>query len=708
MPKLKLLRNPLKDLPETSETFENEEVRSLPKSPTPKFTDLRQVMDYTRPLSIFFSGVEYESYLDILYDLGIRNFLMSYEYLKGKGVSQLKKYPDMHLFIDSGAYTYMSNPEYESYTVEQWEEQIHKYLAWARKHKDSIFAIADLDLQYLVGEEKVYEWRKKYFEPFMLETGIPVCFIYHEEGNEQWEYMCKRYPYIGISLNVDGNIDEADLREKFRIAEKYNTLVQGMASTRTQMLTQYPFYTVDSTTWNVGLKYGEISVWNETRMSRIKKTEFQDKAFPIISRYDKHFDFDLILDEDKTELIRVNAYAFVQAEKYIHERLKSKMYWFKARTVKVDLDNLPPDFFPTPEWLSGDKKNAAEYAKKMNINPELDNVADMVYDVTVFLNFDNPDYAEFANWYLEPAQEPLVSSLHDTYVNRIVPDTRTKIEDLISFFRECVSGNNDKLLQLGTNFDRILKERDNYIEDEEEELVDLPDSEVRERLKGLLPSPSDAESEGAPEVDALDEEIYRQVGIVPTFDERGKFVKGQVAVRKPKQLYSKKYPKFACDTCYAAQKCPEYKAGYVCAFHKMFNRFDTRDMGDIIQAMQGMVSHNLARMQRAMVMETINGTVDPNVTSFINQNMALLNNLRQMYECGSAEVLKQTRIVRADGTREETTQITNPQGGGILEKLFGNLGTSSDSKDEDVVTVDSPSEEEEKPKNDRYKNIEDD
>ena len=35
----------------------------------PKYTDLRQVMDYTKPLSIFYSGVEYESYLEILYNL---------------------------------------------------------------------------------------------------------------------------------------------------------------------------------------------------------------------------------------------------------------------------------------------------------------------------------------------------------------------------------------------------------------------------------------------------------------------------------------------------------------------------------------------------------------------------------------------------------------------------------------------------------------
>lgn len=673
-------------------------------SAEPMFTDLRQVMDYTRPLSIFYSGVEYESYLDILYDLGIRNFLMSYEYLKGKGHGQLKKYPDMHLFIDSGAYTYITNPEFADYTVEQWEEQIHQYLAWARKHKDQIFAIADLDLQYLVGNEKVYEWRKKYFEPFMLETGIPVCFIYHEEGLDYWEYMCKRYPYVGISLNVDGNVDETDLRDKFRIAEKYNTLIQGMASTRTAMLTQYPFYTVDSTTWNVGLKYGEISVWNETKMSRIKKTEFESKAFPIISRYDKAFDFDLIREEDKTELIRVNAYAFVQAERFIHERLRTKMYWFKARVQKVNLDRLPDDFFPSPEWFNGNCSDAKDYARKMNLNPEHPQVVDMLHDVTAFMNWDNPDYEDMVSWYLEPEQEAIIDQLHDLYVNRIVPDKETKIKDLQKFFAECVSGECDKLLQLGTNFDRIVKEREEYIDDTEEELVDLSEEELKVKLHGLLPAPSDAQEEGAPEVEALNEEIYREAGIIPTFDEKGRFVKGQKAVRKPKKVYSQKYPKFACDTCYAAQKCPEYKPGYVCAYHKMFTRFDTRDMGDIIQAVQGIVEHNMTRMQRAMVMEVMNGTIDPVTSQLMDTNIRYMQMLKQMYEYGSPEVLRQTRIVRADGSREETTQITNPQGGGILERLFGNMTSSEPEEAKEVVDAEpvTPA------KNPRYENIEDD
>ena len=643
------------------------------------YTDLRQVMDYTRPLTIFYSGVEYESYLDILYDLGIRNFLMSYEYLKGKGIHQLKKYPDMHLFIDSGAYTYNQDPKYAEYTIEQWEKQIEEYLAWAEKHQNQIFAIADLDIQYLVGYEKVVEWRKKYFEPFMLRTGLPVCFIYHEEGLDIWEYMCKRYPYVGISLNIDREVDETELRNKFKIAEKHNALVQGMASTRTGMLTQYPFYTVDSTTWNVGLKYGEISVWTGNKMSRIKKADFKEKAFPYIDRYDLPFNHDLILEEDKTEMIRVNAYAFVQAEKFIQERLKSLMYWFKARAVKVDVDNLPDDFFPPVEWFNSQPEvdSLKEYARKMNINPELPDKEcfNMIFDMTAFVTWGNEEYDSLREGYTPE----LLSRLHDTFVNRIVASDEERIADLQQFFKECLSGENDKLLQLGTNFDRVVKEREHYIEDDDEELVDISPEEVKSRLRAILPDSAD--SENAPEIDALDEEIYRKADIVPVFDENGLFVKGQTAIKRPKKVYSNKFPKFACDTCYAAAKCPEFKAGYVCAYNKMFNRFDTRSMADIIQAVQGIVEHNMARMQRAMIMEVMNGTIDPVTSQLMDTNIRYMQMLKQMYELGSPEVLRQTHIIRADGSEEKTTSITNPQSGGILEKLFSmNVGKATEEE----------------------------
>lgn len=689
MPKLKLKRvsdtnTPVKE--------EKSKIKALTKSETqakPKYNSLREVMDYTKPLTIFFSGVESEFYLDTLYDLGIRDFLMSYEYLRGKGVSTFKKYKDIRLFIDSGAYTYQNDPKYEEYTEEQWVKQIKEYLEWAKKHKDNIFAIADLDLQYLsnVGYEKVYEWRKTYFEPFMLETGIPVCFIYHEDGLDQWEYMCKRYPYVGLSLAIDKVENGSNqLREMFKIAEKHNALCQGMASTNTKLLTQYPFYTVDSTTWNAGLKYGEISVWTGTKMSRVKKTEFETKAFPIIQKYEgATFDLDLIRAEDKTEMIRVNAYAFVLGEKYVRERLKARMYWFKSRTLKQDITNLPDDFFPTPEWFDGDLSDLKDYAQKMNINPDFAQAYACIYDMTTLLNWDNEEYDSMRNEYLENDGE-IISQLHDIYVNRIVPTLEDKVKDLVDFFTECLEGKNDKLLQLGTNFDRIVKERESYISDEEYETIDVSEMELSNTLSKYLPPARDGE---APEISDLDDEIFRENEITPVRDEHGRFLKGQKQVLKPKKLYSAKYPKMACDTCVMAQKCPEYKAGYVCAYSKMFERFDTRDMGDIIQAMQGIVDFSLLRLQRGMMFEMMGGGLpDGNVTAMMNQSMGLLNQLNALYANGSTEVLRQTKVVKSDGTEETTTQVTNPQRGGILEQIFGSMGREESQPKEDIIDQD--------------------
>ena len=606
---------------------------------------------------------------------------MSYEYLKGKGLKQLKAHPDMHLFIDSGAYTYINDIKYHDISVEEWEDHIVKYLDWGRKHKDSIFAMADLDLQYLVGYEKVKEWREKYFEPFMLETGIPICFIYHEDGEYVWEYMCKRYPYLGISMATDST-GLNDLRGLFKTAEKYNTVVQGMGSTNTKHLTGLPFYTVDSTTWNIGLKYGEMSIWRGTNMGRVKKADFETRAFPCVRSYSREFNLDLIREEDNTTMIQVNAWAFIEAEKYIQDRLKASMYWLKTRASNNDLDNLPDDFFPSPELLRlNDQNTLKEYASKMNINPDSDVTSARVLDMTTFLNWDDPDYEEFHEVYI--GEDKLINQYHDFFINRIVQSEEEKLEDLIKFYKECLSGKNDRLLQEGTNFDRIVRDRDEYIEEEEYEEIDVGIEEINRLIPDIQLRLTTEES--APDIEELDKEIFSKTNVQVHRDEKGRILKGTSIRKLNKKMYSDKYPKYACDTCIMAQKCPEYQAGFVCAYNNMFKRFDSRNMSDLIEGMQGMVEFNLMRMQRAMMAEVMSGGVpDPMVTQFINQNMALMNQLKSMYENAGSEVLRQTKVVRSDGSQETNTIVQNPQSGGILEQLFSNVRNKK-KYDEDVV-----------------------
>lgn len=665
--------------------------------PSKKYNNLREVMDLNRPFYMMYSGVEDERNFHLLYDLGIRNFLISYQYVQRKHMS-VSMYEDMGIkfFVDSGAYTYQVDPKYAEYTVEDWEKQIVRYLNWARKHKDIIFAIANLDLENLLGVEIVKEWNEKYFEPFMLETGIPVCFIWHPVCEQSgWERYCQRYPYVGMSWVSDEGTD-LDFnfgKNMLAVAEKYGAVVHGMGMTRTSLLTKLSFYTSDSTTWLVGLQYGEVNFWNGQKMQRLKKDKWKGTYLDrICSKFD--LDPELMLEENNEELIKANVGAFIEAEKYIQEKAKARMYWLKPDSVErsaSDLDNLE---YPDVDWLRGNTnyENWEKYATDFNISKEDMVVAvNCIIDLTFFMNWDNPDYTESRDNTYTPES---IKDVHDQWVNRIVSSDEERIEDLREFFTNCLLGKETKLLYLGTNFDRIVKEREDkeYITDEEYILEDITDVEVINTMSKFLPPPKEGES--APEIDELDDEIFRAHEIIPVRDEKGRFIKGQKYRPAPKKMYSKKYPKLSCDTCFVAQKCPEYKAGYVCAYNKMFDRYDTRDMGDIIQATQGIVDYSLGRLQRSMLFETLEGGLpDPTTTQLMNQTMGYLNQLRAMYESSNQEVLRQTRVIRSDGTQETTTQVTNPTQGGILEKIFGGMSSSAEEPKEEPIVVDVESKE---------------
>ena len=686
----------------TNKVKTTEEVISVEEKSTKSYSNLDEVMDKNKPFNIIYSGVEQDSYFQILYDMGIRNFLMSFHYLQNRHISMDKQYGGLGIkfFIDSGAHTYQNDPKYAEYDVEYWEQHLQKYLRWVEKNREYISAIASFDFENIVGPDVVKRWNEEYFEPFMLRTGIPVCFVWHQNSHQTWEYYCKRYPYVGFSsVNTEGvSIELQEYMEKLKIAENNNTLVHGFGMTRTSMLTQLPFYTADSTTWLVGLQYGEINYWTGTKMTRLKKDKWKGAMLPKL--IEKGFNEQKLLDEDIEELIKVNVQAFIEAEEYVQDRLKARMYWLKADSIKrTSIDDVK---FPSVEWCDAKvpQDDWREFAQSFNVSQEDKQTAiNCITDITMFMNWENPDYTEYRDAIYN---SNLIKELHDLWINRIVSSEEERIEDLKKFYTEVLLGTETKLLYLGTNFDRVVKEREEYIDDSEYEYEDVTPMEIDNILSQYLPNKEDG---SAPEIDELDDEIFEEHKIIPIRDEQGKFLKGRRQVLKPQKLYSKKYPKMACDSCFNAQKCPEYKSGYACAYNKMFDRFDTRDMGDIIQAMQGIVDFSLGRLQRGMLTEMLNGGMpDPNVSQMMNQSMGYLNQLKQMYEYGNQEVIRQTKVMRADGSQETTTQVSNPQRGGILESLFKGIqseeppkeDSNSSTKEEDSIVVEA-----EEPKKDK-------
>lgn len=659
--------------------------------PSSKPKTLHDIIDRNRLFRMIYSGVENKKYFDILYNLGIRDFLISFHYVQEKKIdTEYYKSLGVKFLIDSGAYTYMNNEKYANQPKEYWEGYIVKYLDWARKNKDIIFAIANLDLEMVFDEETVRGWNKKYFEPFMLETGIPVCFIWHTvSGDEGWEYYTKRYPYTGFSWVSDTEGVDLDFnfgKRMLDVARKNGSVCHGMGMTRTSMLTKIPFFTSDSTTWLVGLQYGEVNYWTGKKMTRLKKDKWKGEYLQDL--VNMGCNREKLLNEEPEEMIKANIFAFQQAQEYIDVRLKPRMYWLRPTATKRDFNDKESmyDLFPDEDWMKEEEFEDFEtYAQNLNISTEIDedDIVTHVYNITLFCMHREYDMTDIL---LESLED-----FHDEYINRVVGSDEERLADLEEYAWKVVSGQDDSLLLLGVQDE--AKERDKYIEEEEYEEVEVDENEYLELANnlGIKLLPTGNSDEVAPEIDELDKEIYDQTGYAVVRDDKGRFVKGQKLIKKPKNIYSDKYPKLACNTCYAAQTCPEYKEGYVCAYNKMFKRFDCRNADDIIEAMQGMVNMNMERMQRVAIFEMLDGGMaDSSLTGMIDQNMRLLMNMKQVMESQQA-IVKQVRTVSADGTVQETTQVNSNAGSGVMEALMKNLMNKDSSKEEldinDVIEV---------------------
>ena len=163
---------------------------------------------------------------------------------------------------------------------------------------------------------------------------------------------CKRYPYVGFtSADTHKEFNLYNCIDMLRTAEKHGALVHGFGVTRIRELAQLPFYTVDSTTWKAGMMYGRLIIFNGKKTQQIDKVDWEKKAFPLIKNYPIDVDFQKLDEYNEPEVIKVNVYAFKQAEEYVIKCIKHLQYWQKLKAVKVDINNLPPDFFPSAEWV---------------------------------------------------------------------------------------------------------------------------------------------------------------------------------------------------------------------------------------------------------------------------------------------------------------------------------------------------------------------
>lgn len=154
--------------------------------------------------------------------------------------------------LDSGAFTFMNSKK--GFT--NFDEYLKRYAQFINAHDVQHFF--ELDVDCIVGYEKVKEMRR------MLEneTGKRCIPVWHKDrGIDDFIQTAKAYDYMAIGGIVTKEVPRSKwpyFKQLISIAHSHGCRIHGLGFTDTNLLQKYHFDSVDSTTWNVGNRFGNV------------------------------------------------------------------------------------------------------------------------------------------------------------------------------------------------------------------------------------------------------------------------------------------------------------------------------------------------------------------------------------------------------------------------------------------------------------------
>lgn len=277
--------------------------------------------------------------------------LISYWYYQDVDLDEmLEKYfpPDypIDIFADSGAFSGMTQGA---------PIDIDQYAAWVKKWQHRFTVYANLDvIKDAVGTHR----NQKYLEDTVGLSPLPVFHIL-----EDWKYLddyVRDYPYIALGVAGQQTRRDAVMRfliQCFRVAGT-EAVFHGFGLTSWEVMRSFKWYSVDSSSWGKGFRFGKIPLFDE-RIGRFVEVQLGDRksAFKygtLISKagFDP-LDFGDRSRNDRTKIAAISAYSYMRAEQWLQNRYGNVEMPQRGRQVvrpdngfKVYLaDSTAPDHF---------------------------------------------------------------------------------------------------------------------------------------------------------------------------------------------------------------------------------------------------------------------------------------------------------------------------------------------------------------------------
>ena len=169
--------------------------------------------------------------------------------------------------LDSGAFSMFGGVKVDV------KKYVEKYIDFINKYKVEHFF--ELDIYEIIGVKETEELRK-YIEKKTKRKTIPVWHIYL--GVDYYKKLCKEYNFIAIGAS--GKHDSGwtrknpeKLKKLVQYANSKKVRVHGLGYTNHDGLKEIPFYSVDSTSWLSGNRFGAVYEFKNNKMNKHTKPD---------------------------------------------------------------------------------------------------------------------------------------------------------------------------------------------------------------------------------------------------------------------------------------------------------------------------------------------------------------------------------------------------------------------------------------------------
>lgn len=188
-------------------------------------------------------------------------YLVSFHYHQKTNLQEINNVYQgpCEVFADSGAYSAASL----GVTI-----SLKEYAAWLKDWDQLLTVRATLDV---IGDHNATMRNTRTLEGM----GLRVLPVFHVGTPwDELEKLCREYDYVALGGMVPHSTNhQAVMRwlvRCFKIARETGTVFHGFGQTRLDTLKALPFYSVDSSAWGSGARFGQLYLWDDRAKEFVK------------------------------------------------------------------------------------------------------------------------------------------------------------------------------------------------------------------------------------------------------------------------------------------------------------------------------------------------------------------------------------------------------------------------------------------------------